>query len=178
MRILTLGVGVVALTGAIAIGDAHACGGAMIEDSGTMRLREIKRIRAAEALLIAGRLEDAARGMTHISRDRGRRVLARVIARSDGKLGGHDLRWATDVLFEIAQRTDDPRALTDLGEVLSRQPEHFVRARDVLEDLAGRDLITSAEGWAALAGLRSPIGRDHALRRCEAMANDASICRA
>jgi hypothetical protein len=80
-------------------------------------------------------------------------------------------------MFDNAQRSDDPRALTDLGEVLSRQPEHFVRAREVLEDLAGRDLITSAEGWAALAGLRSPEGRDEALRRCEAMTSDSTTCR-
>jgi hypothetical protein len=113
------------------------------------------------------------------SSDRALRVVARAIARSGGEIGPNgrtqgkpteNLAWATQMLDAMAHSSDyDPRVMTDLGEVLSKQPAEFARALVTLEDLARRDLITSAEGWAALAALRSPARREAALKRCVQM---------
>lgn len=174
--------------------DAVACGGAMLEsyDRGALLVAEKVRVRDADEKLRGGDYEAAAwlaGRVGNVSEHgfvRARRVLARVIARTDGKytitgsdggLPAENLANATLMLEAMADQTNDPRALTDLGELLSRQPEHFARALALLEDLARRDLITSAEGWAALASLRSPGGREEALKRCVLMtAEPERVC--
>ena len=43
---------------------------------------------------------------------------------------------------------------TDLGEALATFPEHHAAARRMLTSLEQRDLLTTAEGYGALAALR------------------------
>ena len=133
---------------------------------------------------------------------RAERVLAVALSRSGGVLpvaaevprevlGGWEgtkegeasvnLSWSVDVLRrQSAAKADDVVLKTELGEALSRMPEHRDEARQLLEDLAKRDLIASPEGYAALASLRSQSGdadgQKLALKRCEAMAKSQDAC--
>lgn len=143
------------------------------------KLREGDYVRAAA---LAARVGD----VSEHGFARAQRVMARVIVRTGGKFDlvgqqsgspSDNLARATEMLEALADQTGgDPRVLTDLGELLSRQPAHFERALVLLEDLARRDLITSAEGWAALASLRPPDKRAEATERCVLMATSPEIC--
>lgn len=133
---------------------------------------------------------------------RAERVLAVALSRAQGALPVHrevpesvlgawagagqgeaaaNLEWSIDVLRrQSATKPDDPSLETDLGEALARVDAHREEARALLEGLARRDLISSAEGYAALALLRSlggdTEGQKLALKRCEAMAGDHGAC--
>jgi hypothetical protein len=92
-----------------------------------------------------------------------------------------NLEWATRTLRAVATaRHDDPAARTELAEALARVDTTREEARHILEDLAGRDLITSPEGYAALADLRERAGDDAgrraALERCKTMAHGGVTC--
>jgi hypothetical protein len=133
---------------------------------------------------------------------RAERVLAVALSRSQGALAvdsqvpsevlgawrgtkdgeaSANMAWSVDVLKRQASAKGDDMALkTDLAEAMARMPEHRAEARDMLEDLAKRDLIASPEGYAALASLRNASGDQDgqklALKRCEAMAKSQDAC--
>lgn len=102
-----------------------------------------------------------------------------------GKTGEHrntNLDWSIQALRTVEKtKKDDPAAQTELAEALAAVPAHRTEAREILEKLAKKDLIASPQGYAALATLRSAAGdeagRKVALKRCEAMAAKAGVCR-
>lgn len=165
---------------------ARACGGAMMEvDYVQMGIAKRVKLRDAQDAIERGELEVAATALRSAapypgeSLARARRLLAKLIVRSDGRYNAfarehgradENLKTAVQILALLPR--DDPRALTDLGEALSKRTETLDTARDVLADLAKRDLMTSAEGWAALARLSSPEGAEAAMERCRRMALD------
>lgn len=125
--------------------------------------------------------------------DRALRILALASTRSEGGLtvgsmkGGtapdraSNLLWSIDTLRKLsAKRAQNPAYQTDLGEALSHVPAHREEAMKILGELSDKDLLTSAEGYAALARLRSEKGdanaRMAAVKRCEAMTKTPKIC--
>lgn len=125
--------------------------------------------------------------------DRALRVLALASVRSDGRLdaaglhaGSADERtanlfWAADVLSGLnAHRANNPSYQTDLGEALAKLPDRRDDAVKLLGALADKDLVTSAEGYAALARLRSEPGDEAArlalIKRCESMTKLPGVC--
>ena len=133
---------------------------------------------------------------------RAERVLAVALSRSQGALpvgaevpdyalgawrgvgageSAANMAWSVSVLKRQSEgQSDDVSLKTDLAEAMARIPEQRVEARNILEELAKRDLIASPEGYAALASLRSQSGdldgRKLALKRCEAMAKNQDAC--
>jgi hypothetical protein len=125
--------------------------------------------------------------------DRALRILALASARSDGGLTvgtmkgktaadrAANLEWSIDVLRDLtAKRGGNPSFQTDLGEALARVPAHRAEALKILGELSDKDLLTSAEGYAALARLRAEGGdaaaREAAVKRCETMTKTPKIC--
>ncbi len=95
-----------------------------------------------------------------------------------------NLEWSIKALRDINQiKKDDPAVQTDLAEALAKVDSHKAEARDMLEKLAKKDLISTPEAYATLAQLRSKAGdtagQKVALQRCESMANKrAQVCKA
>ena len=92
-----------------------------------------------------------------------------------------NLEWAANALREVAKaRNDDPAARTELAEALAALDATRDEARRILEELAAKDLITSADGYAALATLRDAAGdlegRRVAVERCRSMARPGGQC--
>ena len=126
---------------------------------------------------------------------RGLRIMALAIARTEGALsvGGvfsgatpdertANLEWAITTLRNLSKlRPHVPFLKTDLAETLSKVPQYRPEALSILTDLADKDLITSAHGYATLARLREAsgdkAGGEAALKRCEAIAKKPNICR-
>jgi hypothetical protein len=125
--------------------------------------------------------------------DRALRILALASVRSGGGLnvGGFkagtagdrasNLEWSVTALRGLnAKRANNPSYQTDLGEALSKLPAYQEEAKKILGELAAKDLLTSAEGYAALARLRAESGdaaaRDEAVKRCEAMSKTPRVC--
>jgi hypothetical protein len=118
-------------------------------------------------------------------RDRASRIRALVDVRLDpvGHARGErreTLAGAATTLARLAdEHPNDAARLTDLGEALARTRP--LAAKEILEDLAARDLMTTPYGYVTLARLRAADrdakGRDEALARCLPMAKVASICR-
>jgi hypothetical protein len=134
--------------------------------------------------------------------NRGMRVLALAAARTGGevdiankidrrlkrKLGisGDNkaeipMAWAVSALQSIADgKTDDAIAQAELGEAMAKSESHEAAGRELLEKLADKDVLTSAEAYKALAELRADAGNEDgrvaALARCKAMAKDAAVC--
>jgi hypothetical protein len=125
--------------------------------------------------------------------DRALRILALAAARTDGGItvGGlsgatfaertANLEWSIDILRKLnAKRANNPSYRTDLGEALSKVPAHHDEALRVLGELSDKDLLTTAEGYAALARLRAEKGdaaaREAAVKRCAAMTKRPQIC--
>lgn len=104
--------------------------------------------------------------------DRALRVMARAVVRTGGAIdAGHrfpgasdeerktNLQWAVRVLHGfVNHKPADASAKTDYGEALARVPERQKEALRVLTTLAQKDLIGSAQGYAALAELRRDAG--------------------
>jgi hypothetical protein len=134
-------------------------------------------------------------GATSPLASRGLRIMALAIARTEGALsvGGafsgatpeertENLEWAITTLRNLSKlRPHVPFLKTDLAETLSKVPKYRPEALTILTELADKDLITSAHGYAALAKLREAsgdkAGGDAALKRCEAIAKKPDICR-
>lgn len=125
--------------------------------------------------------------------DRALRILALASTRADGGLtvgtmrGGtaadraSNLEWSITILRSLSEkRGNNPSYQTDLGEALAKVPAHRDEAKKILGELADKDLLTSAEGYAALARLRAESGdapaREAAVKRCEAMTKTPKIC--
>jgi len=92
-----------------------------------------------------------------------------------------NLEWAATTLREIDQaKKSEPASRTELAEALARIDSSRDEARTILEDLAKKDLVTSPEGYAALATLRQRDGDDAgqraALERCRSMAHGTTVC--
>lgn len=93
-----------------------------------------------------------------------------------------NLLWAVDTLRSLNKmQANKPALETDLAEALSKLDETKAEALSILNRLAGKDLITSAHGYAALAKLRDAAGNkegsEAAAKKCESMAKDPGICR-
>jgi hypothetical protein len=187
---------------AAAPGAASACGTAVyreIDDNSQL-------VAQAEQALSDGKLNKAAAkavqafpalkivkpGSVPLA-DRALRILALASVRSDGglNLGGFkaktagerttNLEWSVATLRGLnAKRLNNPSYQTDLGEALSKLPGGHEEAKKILGELAAKDLLTSAEGYAALARLRAESGdgtaRDEAVKRCAAMSKSPSVC--
>ncbi|HZF49755.1 MAG TPA: hypothetical protein VE093_13945 [Polyangiaceae bacterium] len=92
-----------------------------------------------------------------------------------------NLTWAVSSMRRLNEvKKDDPALQTELGEVLARVDGHATEAREILGKLAQKDLISSPEGYAALAMLHAKsgdtAGREAAMHKCKAMAKSASTC--
>jgi hypothetical protein len=76
--------------------------------------------------------------------------------------------------------TGDPGSQTELAEALSLRDAGRGEAREILEDLAKRDLVASPDGYAVLAALRARSGdrrgEQAALERCHKLAGKAERC--
>jgi hypothetical protein len=133
---------------------------------------------------------------------RAERVLSVAIARSAGTLAleqevpvkvlGHwlgktpvdrakNLAWSVATLRrELTSHQDDPGLMTELGEALAVLDGGQAEARTILESLAARDLVGSAQGYKALAELRrlqgDEAGQKLAMKRCESMASASKLC--
>ncbi len=187
---------------AAAPGGASACGTAVyreIDDNAQL-------VAQAEQALSEGKLHKAAAkavqaypalkivkpGQLPLA-DRALRILALASVRTDGNLslGGFkgktagekaaNLDWSVETLRGLnAKRPNNPSYQTDLGEALAKVPSLHAEATKLLGDLAAKDLLTSAEGYAALARLRAESGdgsaRDEAVKRCEAMSKSPKLC--
>jgi hypothetical protein len=134
--------------------------------------------------------------------ERAQRILAVAIARGEGGVAvanevpdyaqgswigrTHEQRqanltWSVQALRKAAKLThDDPAVQTDLAEALSKVDGNRAEARQLLEDLAKKDLVATPEGYAVLAKLRSEAGdakgQKVALDRCAKMAKSSSVC--
>jgi hypothetical protein len=136
-------------------------------------------------------------------------VAALAVARSDGAYdirglameGEEGASLAMNQAIAIAKHAyakakDDNTVKTNYAEILSHVPEHAAEAKRILAELEGADLVTSAQGYAALARLRQDAGlgspawlsharaaRERALMklekvRCERMASEKGVCSA
>lgn len=122
---------------------------------------------------------------------RAQRILAMAIVRTDGLLSlkkdftastsderRANLEWAVATLRRLsAAKKSNPSAETDLGEGLAKLPESQGEAFAILDKLARKDLVTSANGYATLAQLRKAkgddSGHDAAMKKYEALARKA-----
>ncbi|NUP09591.1 MAG: hypothetical protein HOW73_26395 [Polyangiaceae bacterium] len=182
----------------------------------------VSAVNTAERLVAAGDSAEAQKRLlaafplaakrpvgTDTITDRALVVLARVATRSEGRVfHGHGvsdpsleqrekaLSWAAQTLKELRiRRPDDAVVQTDLGETLSYIPSRRREAIEVLERLESKDVVASAQGYAALAALHGNVAQDHPARtraplramaryqrqlelgRCRSMsAGDASSC--
>jgi hypothetical protein len=193
---------VVPVAVAAAPGGASACGTAVyreIDDSAQL-------VAQAEQALSEGKLHKAAAkavqaypalkivkpGQLPLA-DRALRILALASVRADGGLnvGGFkgrtagdratNLDWSVETLRGLnVKRPNNPSYQTDLGEAMAKVPSLHAEATKLLGELAAKDLLTTAEGYAALARLRAESGdnqaRDEAVKRCEAMSKAPRLC--
>lgn len=93
-----------------------------------------------------------------------------------------NLAWAQLVLtYQSALAPDNLVLSTQLAEALATDPYQRARARDILNDLATRDLMPTARGYTVLAKLEGDRGdaaaRDAAMHRCVEFAG-ADACKA
>jgi hypothetical protein len=173
-------------------------------DESEKELQEGKYLpSAARVIRMFPELRQAKLGVDPVI-DRAYRILALATARAGGALAvekelpvwtrgswigktekerSGNLTWAVASMRRLNEvKKDDPALQTELGEVLARADGqgHQDEARDLLGKLAQKDLIASPEGYAALAMLHAKAGdtagREAALRKCQAMAKDASTC--
>ncbi len=93
-----------------------------------------------------------------------------------------NLAWAQLVLtYQSALAPDNLVLSTQLAEALAADPYQSARAREILSDLASRDVMPTARGYTVLAKLEGDRGdttaRDAAIHRCVEFAG-AGACKA
>ena len=154
-----------------------------------------KHAQAAAGVAVAFPAIKAAKPGESPLSDRALRILALATVRANGVIAvrgmqgntpagrAANLQWSVDTIRKLsARRANNATFQTDLGEALSKLPKHHAEALKILGDLATKDLLTSAEGYAALAKLRAASGdapgREAAVKRCEGMAKAPNICQA
>jgi hypothetical protein len=136
-------------------------------------LRVFPRARAEARLPDRG----AAMGLDK-QRARAQRLVAVAVVRTEGLMAVSDafpsvsagdrranLEWAAGILRAFARVSDGPAVQTDLGEALSKLPETRDEALRILGGLAQKDLVTSPQGYAALAELRLAQATARATKR-------------
>lgn len=92
-----------------------------------------------------------------------------------------NLQFAASSLKQISDLKDgDPAVQTELAEALAQLDDRRDEAKEILETLAQKDLITSPEGYRTLAELRQRGGdqKGHmaALQRCQTMSENPNVC--
>jgi hypothetical protein len=130
--------------------------------------------------------------------DRALRILSLATVRADGATSvGRGVNWPmvgvtsdqkeANLLFAIdtlrklnEKRANSPSLQTDLAEALGKVPRFKSEAYTILTELAKKDLVASAEGYATLAKLHEAMGegapRDAAVKRCEGMTKTPKAC--
>lgn len=183
-------------------GGASACGGEVYRemDSNTQLVAQAEQAlsegkfakAAAKAIQAYPALKIVKPGQVPLA-DRALRIIALASVRSGGGItaGGFrgksdddragNLEWSVATLKGLdAKRPNNPSIQTDLGEALARVPAHQEEAKKLLGELAAKDLVTTPEGYAALARMRAEAGdsaaRAEAVKRCEAMSKTPGIC--
>jgi hypothetical protein len=182
---------------------ASACGMAIHREVDTRAMG----IAKAERALQQGQFAAAALNVTQVFpairtaqpgadalQTRAMRVMALAVARADGAVTlGSDwrgatpaqratnLEWAATTMRTVsAARAGDPSAQADLGEALAKIPRFQPEALKILDGLAQKDLLGSAQAYAALARLRGAAGdkpgRDAAVTKCQAMTQTPGLC--
>jgi hypothetical protein len=160
---------------------------------GEQDLSEGKQAKAAEKALAAFPVLQPKQAK---AADRALRVLALAVTRSGGAVDPGNLRsspakdaaqnlaWAAETMRNLnARHANNPSYRSDLGEALARVPGGRGEALEILGQLADKDLLTTAEAYAALARLRAEGGekeaRDAAVARCATMTKSpATVCAA
>jgi hypothetical protein len=180
-------------------GSAVACGGEVYREMDSTT----QIVAQAEQALSEGKLAKAAQKAIQACpalkivkvgdvplADRALRIIALASVRADGGIsaggfkgreGAANLEWSITTLRNLtARRANNPSYQTDLGEALSKVPAHHEEAAKVLGELAAKDLLTTPEGYAALARLRAESGqaegREEAVKRCLAMTKTPKTC--
>lgn len=166
-------------------------------------------VRRAESLLAGGKHQRAAKEILatfpealradrrHARQnlfDRGQRVLALAVVRSDGaiKLGRDlpgkteaereiNLAWAAGTLRLHAARGDGSVLLaSELAEALARRPAERHEAHALLRELADGDVMPTVTGWVVLAKLEKARGdagaAARAIARCKELAREPGVC--
>ena len=130
--------------------------------------------------------------------DRALRILSLATVRTEGGLNvGSGVTWQmagvtpeqkeANLLFAIdtlrklnEKRVNNPSFQTDLAEALGKVPRFKSEAYAILTELAKKDLVASAQGYATLARLHEAMGesapRDAAVKRCEGMTKTPKAC--
>jgi hypothetical protein len=152
---------------------------------------------ATQVFRVFPRLKTTKPGAGPLS-DRALRILALATVRTDGALTvGSGINWPmaggtpeqkdANLLFAIdtlrklnEKRANSPSLQTDLAEALGKVPRFKSEAYAILTELAKKDLVASAEGYATLAKLHEAMGegapRDAAVKRCEGMTKTPKAC--
>ena len=198
------------LVGMFAVGLGVLCQGAPASACGTAIREVVDNhavlVSSAEKQLNDGKFEQAAAEVSNAFpglklykpgtgplADRSLRILAMAVARKSGGLTvgafqgknetqkSANLEWSIATLRGLnAKRPNNPALQTDLGEALAKVDKYQPEAEKMLGELAAKDLLASAEGYAALASLKAKdgdaAGRDAALKRCTAMTKLAKVC--
>ena len=123
--------------------------------------------------------------------DRSLRILSLAVTRSNGAVNvagfssktdadkAKNLEWAVTTLRALnAKRPNNPSLQSDLGEAMSRVDKDKDEAQKLLGGLADKDLLATAEGYAALAKLRASdkTASEAFLKRCQAMTKSQKVC--
>jgi len=119
-------------------------------------------------------------GKLDIAKQVSREIQGQWLAKEDGDRVAN-LAWSVQALRAVdTWKSDDPAVQTELGEAMAKLDSTKGEARDLLGKLADKDLLGTAEGYAALAELRGASGdadgRLAALKRCEAMSKTPGTC--
>ena len=144
------------------------------------------RVAAVDALKVFPKLRTETTNKDPLF-GRAQRVVALAVVRTEGLLDAPgfqattaderraNLEWATATLRAVAKAKGNTPALqSDLAEALSKSVETRDEAKEILEKLAQKDLVSGPRAWGVLAQLRhaagDEAGRDAALKKHEAMA--------